>query len=183
VAKKTRPAQYVPLSVTFATGKTGTAILERFGVEGLGAWAALLATAGAGQGQVVFRHEEDWAAIGLGGRELGFSLLEFLRFLGQRKQTRKTQHGRVIYTQLTRWEEWNNTRLREVARQQKSRKRGKSYSDNQPDTTRTQNGQHPDPDTDTETDTETEKPPNAVTEARPLANSGRIKLPELRSMA
>jgi hypothetical protein len=181
VAKKTRPAPYIPLSVTFATGKTGTAILERFGVEGLGAWAALLATAGAGQGQVVFRHEEDWAAIGLAGRELGFTLLEFLRFLGQRKQTRKTQHGRVIYTQLTRWEEWNNTRLRDVARQQKSRKRQESDPDIKADKPQTLNGQHPDP--EAEADTETDKPPNAVTEARPLANSGRMKLPELRSMA
>lgn len=149
-----RPAPYVPLSVTFATGKTGTAILDRFGPAGLGAWAALLATAGAGQGQVVFRHEEDWAAIGLGGYELDFALPDFLRFLGQRKQTRNTRHGRVTYTQLTRWEEWNNTRLREVARRQKSRKRKESDPDTKPDTPRTDIGQVPDPDTETEADTD-----------------------------
>jgi hypothetical protein len=148
-----RPSSYVPLSVNVATGRTGTALLERYGLSGLGAWVALIATAGIGNtGRVMFRHEEDWGAIGLGAVEVPFTLREFLRFLGQRKQTRTTRQGRVMYVELTQWERWNKIRRTEVARQQKARKRRELEPDIEPDNSRTQSGHMPDPEAEAETE-------------------------------
>ena len=152
-----RPGPYVPLSVLFATGKTGTAIQERFKVAGLGVWAAMLATAGEGnRGEILFRHDEDWSAIGL---EVGvalhpidFTLREFLSFMGRQKQTRTTRQGRALYVQITQWERWNNERKRDLARRRSSRYRRKSERDASvtDSVTDASRDRHPEADTDTE---------------------------------
>ena len=126
-----RPAPYVPLSVTFATGKTGTAILERFGTEGLGVWAAIIAAAKAGnpEGQIVLLHDNDWGTLGLSANPPSFPLTELLTFLGRRKQTRTTRQGRVMYVKLTRWGDWNATKNSYLAAQRSSRNRQEKKRD------------------------------------------------------
>lgn len=125
-----RPTPYTPLSVTFATGQTGTAILDEYGLEGLAVWAAMLAAAKYEEGLIVFRHEDDWGAIGLATHAPEFTLNDFLTFLGRRKQTRKTRQGRVLYVELRRWSEWNDTRQRQESNWRKARSRQKKKRDN-----------------------------------------------------
>lgn len=137
-----RPSAYAPLGVHFATGRTGTAILERFGVEGLGVWASMIAAAKQHrpQGQLVFNHDKDWGVLGLAGYEPSFTLKSFLTFLGQRKQTRTTRQGRVTYVTLTRWGDWNEANNREAERGRKSRKR----KEKEPDKIQTRSGHEAD---------------------------------------
>jgi hypothetical protein len=159
-----RPAPYVPLSVTFHTGRTGSAILNEFGLEGLAVWTCLIASSADGQpyGTVMFSHDQDWGAIGLAMHPPSFTLYDFLKLLGRNKQTRKTQHGRNIYVTLTAWERWNNIKATEVARLRKARSRAKSERDIDRDLTVTSTGQawdnRRDPDTDTDTEKEGEGP-------------------------
>lgn len=130
-----RPTKYVPLSVHFATGRTGTAILEKYGLEGLGVWAAMIAAAKAAnpEGQIIFMHDQDWGAIGLGHHPPLFTLKAFLRFLGQRKQTRQTAHGRVTYVTLTRWKQWNDTKNSYLSSQRSARYRQQTKRDDKRD--------------------------------------------------
>jgi hypothetical protein len=115
-----RPAAFAPLSVTFATGRTGTAIQNKHGLEGLAAWAAMIAAAKRGRGQIVFAHDSDWQAIGL-LQPPKFELRDLLKTTGQLKQTRTTRHGHVTYVQLTRYEDWNDDAYRQRERERKSR--------------------------------------------------------------
>jgi len=115
-----RPAAYAPLSVLFATGKTGVALQNRHGVEGIGVWACMIAAAKRAGGQIVFAHDQDWQAIGI-FEPPAFTLGEFLKTTGQLKQTRCTRHGHVRYVVLTRYGEWNDDAYRERERQRKSR--------------------------------------------------------------
>lgn len=115
-----RPAAYAPLSVTFATGKTGSVLQDKLGLEGLAAWACLIAAAKRGAGQVVFAHDRDWQAIGV-MRAPEFSVRDFLKTTGQLKQTRTTRHGHVMYVQLTSYERWNNDARRQDERERKTR--------------------------------------------------------------
>lgn len=126
-----RPAQYVPLSVTFHTGRTGTAILDEYGLAGLCVWVVMLATAKTERppGTIRFSHAEDWGHLGLGGHRPDFELTEFLTFLGRRKLTRTRRSGQVMYVTLTRWEQWNQAVQTEEARLRKSRSRAQSTSD------------------------------------------------------
>jgi hypothetical protein len=120
-----RPAPYAPLSVTFATGRTGTAIQNKYGVEGLGVWAAMIATAKRGRGQIMFAHDQDWPAIGV-MRPPGFALRDFLKTTGQMKQTRTETSGLTIYVQLTRYGDWNDDAHRQRERERKTRKSDES---------------------------------------------------------
>lgn len=115
-----RPTAYAPLSVLFATSRTGIAIQREHGAEGLGVWAALIAAAKRGRGQIVFANDTDWAAIGI-SHPPTFTLATFLKTTGRMKQTRTTRHGHVVYVQLTRYEDWNNDVRRQDARERKSR--------------------------------------------------------------
>jgi hypothetical protein len=124
--KLRRPGPYTPLSATFHTGRTGTAILEKFGLAGLGVWAAMLAAAKAEEGMIIFRHEDDWGAIGLAAHPPEFELKTFLTYLGRRKQTRTTRQGRVMYVELTRWTDWTKQKDREESAWRMSRKRAES---------------------------------------------------------
>jgi hypothetical protein len=135
-----RPERYVPLSLTFATGRTGTALLEQYGVEGLGAWAAMLAAAKGNQpeGQVVFRHEDDWAAIGLGFHPPSFTLAAFLTYLGRRKLIRRTRHGRVTYVEITQWGRWHDAKNSYLAARRSSRYRQEKKRDEKRTSTVTQ---------------------------------------------
>jgi hypothetical protein len=116
-----RPAPYAPLSVTFATGRTGTAIQNKHGLEGLAVWAAMIAAAKRGRGQIVFATASDWQAIGI-LRPPKFTLTEFLKTTGRMKQTRTTRHGHVMYVDLTAYEAWNNDAYRQRERERKTSK-------------------------------------------------------------
>lgn len=116
-----RPSAYAPLSVTFATGKTGTAIQKKHGVEGIAVWAAMIAAGKRGKGQIVFAHDADWIAIGLLSPPV-FTLREFLRTTGNVKQTRTKTHGHVMYVQLTHYGEWNDDAHTQRERERKSSK-------------------------------------------------------------
>lgn len=127
-----RPEPFVPLSIRFATGKTGSRILESFGVEGLGVWGCFLAACKASrpQGEISFASEpEGWALLGLTGFEPQFTLEAFFTFTGRMKQTRRTRSGRVSYVVCTSWGDWNDAAKREAAKRRKSRSRPPSRRD------------------------------------------------------
>lgn len=125
-----RRRRYVPLSIRFATGRTGTRIQERFGLEGLAVWTALLAASKASGEQGTFEYAEgsEWRELGLIVAPQ-FSFEEFLVLLGQLKQTRRTRYGHVINVQLTHWEAWNHVIEREQAAARTARKRGGNTRD------------------------------------------------------
>lgn len=154
-----RPDLFVPLSVRFATGVTGTRIQERFGIEGLGVWAALLAAAKVSRppGEISYASEaEFWATLGLIAPPKGFALDEFLSFLGRLKVTRqsdKRRAGRVQHVRVTSWGRWNDVRKREAERLRKSSKRAES----QADTKRTGSGRASGHDPDLDLEVEKEK--------------------------
>jgi hypothetical protein len=115
-----RPSSYAPLSVTFSSGRTGTAIQRKYKAEGLGVWAAIIAAGKRGRGQIVFAHDADWQAIGI-FEPPSFALRDFLKTTGQLKQTRTTRHGHVMYVQLTRYGDWNKDAYRQGERERKAR--------------------------------------------------------------
>lgn len=128
-----RRRQYVPLSVHFADGSTGSRILERFGVEGLGVWACLLAAAkkSATQGTFSYSSEPDaWTKLGMYGHEPAFSFTDFVTLLGRLKQARREKRGRVVDVVLTHWGDWNQTIRRETEAEKKRRKRAQNTGDN-----------------------------------------------------
>ena len=124
-----RPSSFAPLSVTFATGKTGTRLQHEYGAEGLGVWAALLAAAKRNQGLVTFAHDTDWQALGIFSAP-SFTLRAFLKTTGNMKQTRTTTHGHVMYVQITHYTDWNNDAHRGFDRERKTRKADESNRNN-----------------------------------------------------
>lgn len=120
-----RPSTYVPLSVTFATDKTGETIQHKYGIEGLGVWAAMIAAAKRGRGSITFAHESDWQAIGILSPP-SFLLKDLLKTTGRIHQTRSRQHGRVIYADLTHYSDWNDDAHKGFERERKASKPGNS---------------------------------------------------------
>jgi hypothetical protein len=114
-----RPNFYAPLSVTFATDPMGTRLQEEYGAEGLGVWAAMIAAAKRGRGQIVFAHDSDWQAIDILSPP-SFTLRAFLKTTGTMKQTSTKTHGRVLYVLLTRYEDWNDDARRGRERERKA---------------------------------------------------------------
>jgi hypothetical protein len=128
-----RRRQYVPLSVRFADGATGTRILETFGPGGLAAWACLLAAAKRSSTQGVFSYSSEadaWSKLGLYGHDMGFTFEAFVALLGRLKQTRRAKRGRVVDVVLTHWGDWNQTIKRETEAEKKRRKRAQNTGDN-----------------------------------------------------
>ncbi|MCR4338796.1 MAG: hypothetical protein NUW01_02800 [Gemmatimonadaceae bacterium] len=115
--------------MTFATGRTGTAIQNKHGLEGLAVWAAIIAAGKRGRGQIVFAHDADWQAIGLFSAPT-FTLREFLQTTGRMKQTRCTRHGHVMYVQLTHYEDWNDDSHRGFERERKARSEEENHRKN-----------------------------------------------------
>lgn len=107
--------RFVPISVHFAHGSTGTALLEEFGKDGLLVWVCLIAAAkrSAVQGQYIHLSDaETWATFGLASSPPEFSFEDFLKATGKLHQTSRRRSGRVLYVSLTHWDEWNPTRAR-----------------------------------------------------------------------
>lgn len=122
-----RRRQYVPLSVHFAAGHTGQEIQRRLGLEGLGAWACLLAAAKRAhtQGELEWVTEnEAWRhLLGPGKPPESFTFAEFVAVLGRLHLTRTTKRGEVKTTSIRAWNEWNTTLLRSQDAEKKRRKR------------------------------------------------------------
>lgn len=131
-----RRRQYVPLSVYFAQGKTGTRLLERFGRDGLLVWVLYLTACKANwvQGQLTYVSEaEGWMKLGLVGYEPAFTLEEFFRFTGTLKQTRTTRSGHVKDVVCTQWIQWNYDVKTQLEAERKARKRAENAADETPD--------------------------------------------------
>jgi hypothetical protein len=127
-----RPELYVPLSVRFVTGRTGTRLLERFGRDGPLVWAAYLAACKLNrpEGEIVYASEaEGWTLLGLHGHEPEFSLDAFFTFTGRIKKTRRTRSGRMFYVVCTPWERWTKAAKQESERRRKSRTRAEKKRD------------------------------------------------------
>ena len=109
-----RRRQWVPISSDFPNDSLGTRLLDEFGIAGIGVWISLWTAAKRArvQGTVVLGSTEleAWSVLGLEAVSdtFEFTLDEFLRATGQLKQTRKRRRGRIIYVELTRYEEFNN---------------------------------------------------------------------------
>jgi hypothetical protein len=108
-----RRSRYVPLSVDFASGNTGTKLLGKFGHGGLLTWIAYLAACKRSTREGTFRYgseDDGWRQLGLDYPEPpGFTLAAFFAYTGQLKQTRRTRVGRLTDVTCRRWGEWNNT--------------------------------------------------------------------------
>jgi hypothetical protein len=80
-----RRRQWVPISVDVAHGATGTALLRKFGRDGLLAWILFLGACkrGGGEGALSFATEsEGWEALGVDGPP-DFTLERFFAYTGQ----------------------------------------------------------------------------------------------------
>lgn len=126
-----RPDLFVPLSVRFATGKTGSAIQGRYGTEGLAVWAAYLAACKLHrpEGEIVYASEpEGWALLGI-DQPPGFTLDAFFTYTGKLKKTRKQRSGKLTYVICTAWSRWTNAQKQEASRQRKARSRAQTERD------------------------------------------------------
>lgn len=147
-----RPTLFVPLSVRFITGGTGTKLLERFGRDGPLVWAALLVACKENrpQGELSWASEpEIWNRLGLTGYEPDFTFDEFVAFTGRMKLTRrrdvrKTRAGRVQHVRITVWERWTKASEREADRLRKARKSQKDEPETDPEPNRNPSGTKPD---------------------------------------
>jgi hypothetical protein len=156
-----RPSLFVPLSVRFLTGATGTKLLEKFGRDGPLVWAAFLAACKENrpQGELTWASEpEVWNRLGLSGYEPDFTFDEFIAYTGRlkltrRRDVRKTRAGRVQHVRITVWERWTQSAQRENERERKARKRAESTAD----IPRTPGGTSPGQKPDLESESEKEK--------------------------
>jgi hypothetical protein len=132
-----RPDLFVPLSVRFATGSTGIAIQNKFGLEGLAVWVAFLAACKTETvpGTFTWASEpEAWGKLGLTGHEPAFTFDEFLDFTGRRKLTRRpdrrhTRTGRVQHAHVTVWKRWHKEARTAADRERKARIRAENKRD------------------------------------------------------
>lgn len=130
-----RRRQYVPMSVYLASSNTGQRIMERFGIEGLGVWAAYLCACKTNwiQGQVTYAGEADGLTkLGLYPHKPAFTLDEFFDFTGRLKLTKRMQDtrkrgaGQVQDVRCTKWDDWNKDVDMEVRAERKARKRAQN---------------------------------------------------------
>jgi hypothetical protein len=128
-----RPDQYVPLSVRFFTGHTGTKLREKFGRDGPLVWACYLAACKEHrpEGEIEYASEaEGWHTLGFEPDERPkFTLEGFFRYTGQLKKTRKTRSGHVFYVVCTGWERWHDMKRRNEAAERSARYRRKTKRD------------------------------------------------------
>jgi hypothetical protein len=172
-----RPDLFVPLSVRFATGRTGTALQDRFGLEGLAVWAALLAACKLERppGQITWASESEiWNKLGLTGHEPSFTFDEFLTFTGRLKITKRrnvsrTRYGRIQHVFITVWSRWTKTVEREADRERKARKAATSTPETSRKPTRKRSGMKPELEQEQEREVEKGKTTRAR-EALPAAN-------------
>lgn len=113
-----RRRRFVPLSVHFAHGETGTTLLREFGTDGLLVWVCLIAAAKRSPDQGTYLHitdAETWATFGIASCPPSFTFEDFLLTTGKLRQTSKRRSGRILYVSLTRWDEWNKNRSRQTS--------------------------------------------------------------------
>jgi hypothetical protein len=173
-----RPDLFVPLSVRFATGSTGTAIQDKFGLEGLAVWAAFLAACKLNrpEGEISYASEaEGWSILGV-AKPPAFTLNDFFAFTGRLKKTRRTRSGQVTYTVCTPWERWSKEQRQEAERRRKARLREQSKRDTERISTGTAAGQKPDLEVEVEVEVE---PPHTPPQTRG-GNGDYIPKKELR---
>lgn len=124
-----RRRQWVPISVDVAHGATGTALLRKFGRDGLLAWVLFLAACkrGTDEGAISFATEaEGLAALGLEADPPSFTLEQFFAYTGQGlKLTSKVRVGRltVVRVKPEVWTAWNRSLRRQMDADRKSRSR------------------------------------------------------------
>lgn len=126
-----RRRQWLPLYSKVAFSRTGTALNERWGMEGLCTWMLFLAACKREplEGTFSYTSEPDaWAK--LGAQATLFTLDEFFALTGRLRQTRRTASGRITNVVCTRWGDWNYAVQTEFDRQKKSRKRARNTGDN-----------------------------------------------------
>jgi hypothetical protein len=132
MAKLQRPDIYVPLSVRFHTGRTGTALRKRFGRDGAFVWACYLTACKLNQpaGEISYASEaEGWARLGLDDDPPDFTLSDFFAATGKLRKTKKQRSGKVTYVICTVWERWTKAQKQEAERERKARIRAKSKRD------------------------------------------------------
>lgn len=105
-----RRRQYVPMDVLVAFDDFGTALIEKWGQEGICTWMLFLAACKREPVQGTFTYttdEEGWGK--LGAQAKGLTLDAFFRFTGQWKKTSKRRSGRIRYVRVTPklWDKWN----------------------------------------------------------------------------
>lgn len=126
-----RRRQWVPISVDVAHGATGTALLQKFGCDGLLVWILFLAACkrGADEGAISFATEaEGLEAIGLDGCPPSFTLDAFFAYTGQGlKLTSKKRVGRltVVRVKPDVWTAWNRSLRRQMDADRKTRSRSR----------------------------------------------------------
>ena len=121
-----RRRQYVPLSVHFMIGHTGTELHKRFGNDGILAWIALLAAAkkSFSQGTVTWTSDSDgWEQIGFHEPAMSFTFDGFIRTLGTLHLVRTERRGNLKFTTIAGWEDWNTTLLQSKDAERAKRRR------------------------------------------------------------
>lgn len=98
------------MDVLVAFDDFGTALIEKWGMEGICTWMLFLASCKREPIQGTFTYTTDEEAWGkLGAVATLLSLDEFFRFTGRWKKTSKTRSGRIKYVTVTPklWNKWN----------------------------------------------------------------------------
>jgi hypothetical protein len=132
-----RRRQWVPISVDVAHGSTGTALLRKFGPEGLLAWILFLAACkrGTDEGAVSYATEaEGLEALGLDSYAPSFTLASFFAYTGQGlKLTTKSHVGRltVVRVKPDVWTAWNRSLRRQMDADRKTRSRSNGRDRNE----------------------------------------------------
>lgn len=153
--------RHIRWDVHFLDDGTGALLYDKFGSAGVSLFLGFVCACKRNlvPGQMTYGSDVDLLAqVGLPGLQLvneagePWTVDEFWTWLGQRKQTRRRQRGRLTNVTSTRWERWQKDWNTEEERDRKRRSRAKSDRD----TSGTTLGHDPDETvTDTDTDTET----------------------------
>lgn len=137
-----RVRRYVPLDVFVAFEEPGLTLRQKWGNDGLLAWALYLAACKREPIQGRFTYVSDAEAWGKLGMDApgGFTLDDFFRLTGRLKNTSRTRSGRVSNVLCTKWGLWNNAWDRQREAEKKARIRAQRTGDS----TETLPGQSPD---------------------------------------
>ena len=136
--------QWVALDVHVFDSDLSIDIRERFGPVGLCLWVGFLAACKRNivQGQIRYSSDAECLTIlGLPGVELvnedldEFTLDDFWAFLGQRKNTSRTNRKRLVTIKATHWAKWQKSYQRQGDAERKAAQRGSDRDP--PDSSRT----------------------------------------------
>ena len=136
--------QWVALDVHVFDSDIGIGIRDEFGPVGLCMWVGFLAACKRNgvQGQIRYSSDaECLSMMGLPGIELvnedldDFTLDDFWAFLGQHKQTSRTNRKRLVTIRATHWNKWQKSYSRQGEAERKAARRAES--EDIPDSLRT----------------------------------------------